>query len=41
MIPLLRDGNLEHFGSSLEQASLAYTMLESSPLALTKVVSSY
>lgn len=41
MIPLLRDGNIERFGSSLDQASLAYAMLESSPLALTKVVSSY
>lgn len=41
MIPLLRDGNLEHLGSSLEPASLAYTMLGLSPLALAKVVNSY
>lgn len=41
VIPLLKDGNLEHLGSSLEQANLVYTMLEMSPLALTKVVNSY
>lgn len=41
MIPLLRHGNLEHFGSSLEQASLACAVVESPPLALTKVVNSY